>query len=245
MKSPRTIIILQARMSSTRLPGKVLRSILHRPMLLYQLQRLQRVLQAHDIVVATSTEPEDEKIVDLCSREGFTVTRGSLHDVLARYEEAARVSGADVIVRICSDCPLIDPSVVEEAIDYYFAHTFEWVGNFLTRRYPRGYEVEVFSAKALGKAHHLSSLPHEREHVTPFIYRNPHLFSIGEIIAPCQLSHHRWVVDTEEDFTLISKIFEALYPLNPHFATKDILALLEQKPHWIKINHHIKQKTLP
>ncbi len=221
-KKTRVVIIVQARMSSTRLPGKVLKLVLDRPLLSYLIERLRQVKLADELVIATSDQPEDEPIVALCHEARVHVVRGSLNDVLSRYAKAAAESQADAIVRICSDCPLIDPTVVDEAIAFYLSHypKYDWVCNAVERRYPRGYEVEVFSHAALDIAAKVARDPEEREHVTPYLYRHPEQFGLGSVVGNVYLGNERWVLDTPEDFELISRILSDVYPINPNFALK-------------------------
>lgn len=242
----KTAIIVQARMTSTRLPGKVLREVLGKTLLAYLIERLRRVKLADVIIIATTTNDTDLPIVELCQRLGVPVTRGSEADVLARYYEAAALHGANVIVRVTSDCPLIDPAVIDEVIAFYRDHQgrFDYVSNALTQSFAYGMATEVFPFDVLAQAHREAVAEPEREHVTPFIYTRPDRFRIGQVINPVDLSHHRWTVDTPEDFELVRRITEALYPVNPQFATPDILAVLAQYPDWSAINAHVHQKKL-
>lgn len=241
-----TLIIVQARMTSTRLPGKVLKEVQGMPLLAYQIERLRRAKLATGIVVATTVNDTDLPIVDLCRRLDIPVSRGSEHNVLARYYEAAKLHHADVIVRVTSDCPVIDPAVIDEVIGFYLDHRaeYDYVSNALTQSYPYGMAVEVFPVKVLEEAHREASAKHEREHVTPFVYTRVHRYRIGHVVHPENRSHHRWTVDTPEDFELVRRIIEALYPEKPEFDTQDILELLKHHPEWSKINTHIKQKKL-
>ena len=240
------VIILQARMGATRLPGKPLKNVLGRPLLSYQLERLRRVKFADAIVVATTTKLQDEKIVDFCRKENISVFRGSEEDVLERYYQTAKKFQADVIVRITGDCPLIDPSLVDQVIRYYFDHQpdCDYVSNSLNRSYPRGLDVEVFSFSALERAEREAKDVQEHEHVTPYLYWHPEIFALGSVVQQEDQSHHRWTVDTPEDLMLITKIIETLYPINPAFTTQDILSLLKAHPDWVALNAHIQQKKL-
>ncbi len=245
-KKLRVVIIVQARMSSTRLPGKVLKLVLDRPILSYLIERLRQVKLADELVIATSDQPEDEPIVTLCNKAKVHVVRGSLNDVLARYAKAAAESDADAIVRICSDCPLIDPTVVDEAISFYLQHypKYSWVCNAVERRYPRGYEVEVFSREALDIAAEVATDPDEREHVTPYLYRHPERFGLGSVVGNVNLGNERWVLDTPEDFALISRILTDVYPDRPEFRTDDIVACLREHPEWRALNSHVPQNKV-
>ncbi len=240
-----TLAIVQARMTSTRLPGKVLMPILGRPMLSLQLERMRRAKSLDGIVIATTTTAADEPIVALCAREAVPCFRGSEHDVLSRYAGAAQALGADTIVRITSDCPLMEPGLIDQAVGiFHAAHgQLDYVSNMLEPRFPYGLAVEVFSRDVLEQAHRDATQDAEREHVTPYIYWRPAQFRLQSITHSSDLSHHRWTVDTPEDFELVSRIFAALYPGNPEFDMQHVLQLLEDNPTWLDINQHIAQKT--
>ena len=242
----KTLIIIQARMTSTRLPGKVLKPVLAKTLLEHQLERLKRVTNADGFVVATTTNETDQPIVDLCNALGVPVSRGPEGDVLARYYEASKAHQADVVVRVTSDCPLIDPAVVAEVIGFYQSHTaaYDYVSNTLERTYPRGLDVEVFPFSLLEKAHREATQAEEREHVTPFIYRRPQQFRIYQVQQSPSHAHERWTVDTPEDFELIRRVLEALYPEKPQFLQADVLALLDAHPDWRALNAEIEQKKV-
>jgi spore coat polysaccharide biosynthesis protein SpsF len=233
-----TAIVVQARMGSTRLPGKVLKDIAGRPMLSYQMERLRRVKRAERIVVATTDQPADDAVERFCQKEKIACVRGSEHDVLARYHLAIERFPADVVVRITADCPLIDPAIVDEAIAAYEP---DYVSNMLEKTYPYGMAVEVFSAQALREAHREAKDPAEREHVTPFIWRRPQRYRLKSLTIAPNLSHHRWTVDTPEDFELVSRLLKTL---KPHFTLQDVLAVLDEHPDWCAINAHVEQKAL-
>jgi spore coat polysaccharide biosynthesis protein SpsF len=233
-----TAIVVQARMGSTRLPGKVLKDIAGRPMLSYQMERLRRVKRAERIVVATTDQPADDAVERFCRKEKIACVRGSEDDVLARYHLAIERFPTDVVVRITADCPLIDPAIVDEAIAAYEP---DYVSNMLEITYPYGMAVEVFSAQALREAHREAKDPAEREHVTPFIWRRPQRYRLKSLTMTPNLSHHRWTVDTPEDFELVSRLLKTL---KPHFTLQDVLAVLDEHPDWCAINAHVEQKAL-
>ena len=239
------IIIIQARMGASRLPGKPLKKILGQSILSYQIDRLRLCKNCDDIIVATTTNSLDDPIVKLCLKENIKFYRGSELDVLDRYFKAAKEFKGDVIVRITADCPLIDPFLVDSLIDYYMKHkeSCDYVSNTLERTFPRGLDCEVFSFKALEIAATQGDSPSDREHVTPYIYEHPKIFKIKGIKALKNLKFHRWTLDTAEDLTLITKIIEALYPVNPNFTTEDILHCFEKHPEWLGINSHVAQKS--
>ncbi len=241
----KTAIIVQARMTSSRLPGKVLRSVLGKPLLEYQIERLRRVKGAQALVVATTTNATDDVICEFCTRLDLPVFRGSEEDVLGRYYQAAVITNADHIVRVTSDCPLIDPDVIDKVIALYNAgERFDYVSNTIERSYPRGLDVEVFSMKALGEMHREAKRAHQREHVTPFIQDQQERYRVGQVHHELDLSSHRWTVDTIEDFELIRLILEALYPVTPRFGMQDVLDLCAKHPTWITLNQHVHQKEL-
>jgi spore coat polysaccharide biosynthesis protein SpsF len=240
-----TAIIVQARMGSTRLPGKVLRPIGGRPMLAYQLERLRRVRGAPRIVVATTTQPADDRIAAFCALEKVDCTRGSEQDVLSRYREAAVHAGANTVVRVTSDCPLLDPALVESALAEFAAPPpCDYLSNMIEPTWPYGMAVEVFTRAALEEAAAEAKRPQEREHVTPFIYWRPERYRLRSLTMQPDLSAHRWTVDTPEDFELVSRILLELYERHPAFAMEDVLALLERHPAWSDINRHVVQQSV-
>ncbi len=241
---PKVVIIVQARMSSTRLPGKVMREVLGRPLLAYLVERLRQVQRCDQLVIATSTCAEDEAIVSFCKQERVDFFRGSLLDVLDRCVQTARTAHAGLVVRICSDCPLFDPAIADLVIEQAVKHPADWTSNILQRSFPRGMEVEVCSMEALEKAHLAATKPEEREHVTPYLYRHPELFSLAHYVRRPALPDHRLCVDTFEDFELVRHILEALYPINPQFTVEDVVGLLEQFPAWLNLNAQVKQKEI-
>lgn len=237
------LIIVQARMGSTRLPGKVLKPIAGRPMLSYLVERLKRVRRARATVIATSTSPADQAIVEFCRSEQVDCTQGSEHDVLARFADTVRLFPAAIIVRVTADCPLIDPELIDEALTLYAGGAYDYVSNMLEPTWPYGMAVEVFSAAALEDAHREALDPAEREHVTPFIYWRPQRYRLKSFTREPDLSRCRWTVDTPEDFTLVSRILATLYPRKPTFTMSDVLDLLAHNPEWDLINRHVEQKT--
>ena len=240
------IIIVQARMTSTRLPEKVLREVLNKPLLEYLVERLRRTRLASGIVIATTTNDTDVPIVELCKRLKVQIYRGPEDDVLARYHGAAREHNADPVVRVTSDCPVIDPEIIDRVLGVFLenAGQYDYVSNAQVRSYPRGMDTEVFSFKALHEAFTESTAQPDREHVTPFIYRRPERYHMANVIFEQDRSRHRWTVDTPEDFDLIKRIIEALYPVKRDFTLRDMLDLIDRHPDWPLINEHIEQKKL-
>jgi len=243
----RVVILIQARMGSTRLPGKVLKEVMDKPLLQYLIERLRKVEMADEIVIATTTNKEDQEIVDFCHMEQIPLFRGKDEDVLDRIYLAAKAFKADVVVRITSDCPLIDPKLIDDVIKCYLDHfpKLDYVSNSHTRSFPVGMDTEVFSFKVLEEAFNESSLPEEREHVTPFIYRRPNRYKLKVIAHEPNLSHLRLTVDTEEDYVLITKLLEEHYKKNPEFSMDDLVkTLLVDHPEWVKINEAVKQREI-
>lgn len=240
--------IIQARFGSTRLPGKILKPLAGQPMLWHVWKRLTYANRIGKIIVATTTLPEDDIIEKFCTENKIPFLRGSANDVLSRYYEAAIKFKADPIVRITSDCPLIDPEIVDRMIEAFMKlnelRIFDYLSNSIHRTFPRGLDVEIFSFRVLRKAYFQSAQGYEREHVTPFIYEHPKLFKVKNFPNQKDYSFHRWTVDTEEDFKLIEEIYNSLYQPGKIFLFQDILKLFEQRPELININQHVTQKKL-
>lgn len=243
----RVVCIMQARTGSTRLPGKVLKNICGKTVLEHDVERLRKIRNIDEIVIATTDKENDDKIVQEALRLGVKYFRGSEDDVLSRYYYAAKEYKANVVVRVTSDCPLIDYEVSEKIIQYYLENIdkYDYVSNTIERTYPRGLDTEVFSFKALEKAFNESKLQRDREHVTPYIWDNSNLFKLYYYKNDIDYSELRWTVDTEEDFQLINEIYSLLYPhMNSNFKFKDILDLYNDYPELKSINAHIEQKKV-
>ncbi|WP_153722651.1 cytidylyltransferase domain-containing protein [Sporosarcina cascadiensis] len=240
------VAIIQARMTSTRLPGKVLKKVMDKTLLEYQLERVSRSQLINEIIVATTTNETDDPIVNLCKQLGYTTYRGSEEDVLSRYYGAAMDAKAEVVVRLTSDCPLIDPAVIDQVIQLFIDNcpNVDYVSNTLERTYPRGMDTEVMSMNALIKAYRKATLESDREHVTAYIYSNESEYSLLNLKSSEVLSQYRWTVDTIEDFELIQRILMELYPFNNNFSQKDIIDLLTNHHDWSLINAHIEQKEM-
>jgi len=242
---PRVEIFIQARTGSTRLPGKVLKEVCGMSLLEHLIRRMKRIKDANAICILTTTNLQDDAIVRIADKCQVASFRGPEEDVLTRYFQAALRRGAEGIVRLTSDCPLLDPTVVDDVIRAYRAeyYDFDYFSNTLERTYPRGMDVELFTMQALENAHVLGSSDAEREHVTLAMYKNPDLFRLKNIVSPKSYpTDLRLTVDTEEDFQLISRIFEMLYPMKPDFTLDDVVDLMEHHPELAKLNAHVKQK---
>ncbi len=234
--------IVQARINSTRLPAKVLLDLAGKSVMTHVIERLRRARRVDNVVVATTTSSRDDAVADLSERLGVVCYRGSELDVLNRYYRAAVQAGADTVVRITSDCPLIDPELVDQAIDLFNAgpRKLDYVGN---EGYPRGFDVEVMSFSALERAWREDPDAVTREHVTPFIIRRPALFPAAVLQCPKQVRPYRLTLDTLEDYHLIFKIARAFDGAPPGW--HGIVDLLDSHPDWQKINAHVKQVRLP
>lgn len=224
------LAILQARMSSSRLPGKVLMPILGQPMLARQIERLSRSRRIEKLIVATSVNDDDAPIAELCAAIGVGCFRGALADVLDRFYQAARQHGQPTVVRLTGDCPLIDPGVTDAVIALQANGGYDYCSNVLERSFPIGLDTEIMTFAALETAWRQARLPSEREHVTPYIHGNPEKFRLGGLKQDDNYSHWRWTVDYPDDFAFVSGVYEALYPANPGFAMADIVALLRERP---------------
>ncbi|UCC45370.1 MAG: glycosyltransferase family protein [Candidatus Zixiibacteriota bacterium] len=242
----KVVTIVQARMSSTRLPGKVMMKLAGMPMLQFQLERVRRAGQIGELVVATTTNPADEPIVQLCHRLEVATFRGEEEDVLDRYCNTASEHNADVVVRITSDCPLIDPVEIDRVIAFYRREyeKYDYVSNILRRTFPRGMECEVFSFEALMTAAREASDSSDREHVTMYIRKRPERFRLGSVTGETDHSRHRWTVDTPEDLELVQRMADEIYPRKPEFGLTDCLELLDRHPDWLLLNDHVRQKTV-
>ena len=238
-------IIVQARMTSTRLPGKVLVPVLDRPMLAWQLERLRHVRPDVNVAVATSTLPSDDPIVDLCESMGVPAVRGSEIDVLDRYRSAAAHLSADPVIRITADCPLIDPATTRAVIELWEKSGVDYAANTLERTYPRGLDTEVMRRSVLETAWRAASQPYEREHVTPFIYHHPELFSLVNLSNQTHEGHRRWTVDTAADLAFVRAVYEHLAPSGPLFDADAVRRLLATEPQLEAINAEVEQKALP
>lgn len=237
--------IVAARMTSSRLPGKVLMDLEGKPALIRLIERLRQSKYIEKIVIATTTNPEDDIIAETAVHEGVFCYRGSEEDVLKRTVEAAEETKTEYIVQVTSDCPLIDSETVDGVIVQMANHPYlDYVANQLIRTYPLGYSVEVFRTESLRHIEQTVLDPVVREHVTPYFYENPEIYKLSNIEAPPYLRHpeYRLTLDTQEDYNLISQIFAGLYPLNNNFTLYDIVKYLVANPRLLELNKSIVQK---
>jgi spore coat polysaccharide biosynthesis protein SpsF len=233
--------IIQARMGSTRLPGKVLMELGGETVLCRVVRRLRRASMIQEVAVATTESARDEPVIEACRQLGVAYFRGSEQDVLDRYFRAAQRFGSDAVVRITSDCPLIDPELVDRVIDSFVDHHADFACNVLPRKYPRGLDTEVFTAEALKKAWQLSDQPHQREHVTSLFYERPDIFRHAHVCGEQDYSRYRWTLDTPDDLCLIRAIYSH-FDYRDDFGWQEVLALIERLPELASLNAHIVQK---
>ncbi len=234
------LAIIQARMSSTRLPGKVLLPLEDKTVLEQVVLRVKKAKMVGEVIVATTTEKEDNEIVKLSKKNNFKVFRGSLDDVLDRYYQAASLYKPRHIVRITSDCPLIDPVIIDQTIKTHLQEKADYTASqFYGEKLPDGEDVEVFSFEALEKSWQEAKKASEREHVGLFINNNPKKFKRTGIRIKQDLSDKRWTLDEPEDYEFIKIIFKNLYPENHFFGMREILKFLEKNPEIERINAHI------
>jgi spore coat polysaccharide biosynthesis protein SpsF len=236
-----TVIVVQSRMSSSRLPGKVMMPILGKSLQHRMIERLQMIRHKALIVIATSEEQSDDIIEHEAENIGVPCFRGNLNNLLDRHYQAAKKYHADTVLKIPSDCPLIDPRIIDQVLDFYFEHPgqFDYVGNLHPATFPDGNDVEIMTMACLEKTWHEASRPLELEHTTPYVWENPDKFLIANVPWSSGKDYsmsHRFTIDYKADYDFINRVFEELYPVRPDFSCEDILALLEEKPEIYEIN---------
>lgn len=246
-RKPHIVAFIQGRMSSSRLPGKVLKDIHGQPMLGWVVKRARLAQSLDEVVVATTVATEDDPIQKFCETEGIAVFRGDPFDVLDRYYQAAKVFEADVVVRLTADCPLIDPGIIDETVAAFFELNADFTANRLPppwrRTYPIGLDTEVCRFTALQKAWQEADQPYQREHVMPYLYDEAGRFRVHVINHDPDYGHYRWTVDTAEDLTVVRQIIERLGG-RTDFSWKDVLALQEEAPDLFVVNASVKHKTM-
>ena len=232
----KTIAVLQARCSSSRLPQKVLRKIKDKELILHEIERIKKSKMINEIILATSTEDSDTPLAELCHQHSIKCHRGDLNDVLKRFYTAVENEDCSTVVRLTGDCPLIDPYVIDLVIDDHLNNDSDYTTNAIEATYPDGLDCEVFSKEALKQAFENAQLKSEREHVTPYIYNNPDKFKITHFKGSKDLSFHRWTVDEPKDLELIEKIYELLYKGEHNFFLEEILNLFDKNESLFNIN---------
>ena len=242
----KVVAIIQARMSSTRLPGKVLKLASGRTMLDRMLERVKKARTISEVVTATTTDPSDDSIARACKKLGVSVFRGSLQDVLDRFYQASRMHQADIIVRLTGDCPLIDPALIDDVVNALTRKKVDFACNRLpppfSRTYPIGLDVEACTFNALEQAWYGAKEKFEREHVLPYLYAVPGRFSVLQLNHTTDLGHLRWTLDTPEDLVLLRRIYRYFQGRND-FSWLQVLQLQQQKPSLFAINAQVRHKT--
>lgn len=225
-------------MNSTRLPQKMLKQICGKPVLFHVIERLRQVQGAHEVVVATTTNIQDDKIVELCKEMRCSFYRGSEPDVTDRLIGAARLFEADLMVQCWGDCPLVDPAIIDRAITLYQQSKVDFVSNRLEKSFPAGLETNVFARSVLERVAHLTQDPTDREHGTYYIYTHPKQFTMKNFKA---IGYHapekRWLLDYPEDLSFHQAVYDRLYHTSPDFRTGDVLNLLIKEPELEKLNN--------
>lgn len=242
----RKVVSIEARMRSTRLPGKVLKPILGRPMLELMIERVRRAKLVDDIVVATTDHESCDPIEQQAKKSGVLCYRGSEEDVLGRVVEALTFAKAEAAIVLTGDMPVIDPQLIDLVVGKYLESSVDYCANSLAHSYPRGMGVQVLRTSRLVEASKETNDPFHREHATLYIREHPELFGHLNILSnlPPEVAHWRLCVDTIEDFELITKIYESLYSGNPAFSLNDMMDLFARHPEFLKINQHVTQKTV-
>jgi spore coat polysaccharide biosynthesis protein SpsF len=242
------VCIMQARTGSTRLPEKVLKKIKNKTILEHDIDRVLKAKTVDELVIATTEKDEDNVIVDIAKNCSVGYYRGSEDNVLSRYYFAAKKYDAEIVIRITSDCPLIDPQIIDDMVNEFLKlrknENIDYLSNKVKMTFPRGLDVEVFTFDALEKTFLEATQKFEKEHVTPYIYLNPKKFKIKNYENDTDYSMFRWTLDTEEDFLFIKKIYDHLYNENKMFLFRDVLKYVQENPEISKLNEHVRQKDL-
>ena len=240
----RIVAIIQAHMGSTRLPGKVMKELAGEPMLARVVNRTQRAQTLDSVVVATTVQLADDIIVHLCNEQGWPYFRGNEKDVLDRYYRAALAHQADIVVRITSDCPLIDPGIIDSHVNRILSrwHEVDFVTNMMRQTFPLGLAVEAMPRDVLARMHRLSTTAYLREHVTTLAYEKPEWFIIDHVLNDINLSGMRWTVDTPKDLAFVRCIYDHFG--HDRFTWREVLAVLKEHPEWLDINRNVRQKVI-
>ena len=239
----KVVAVIQARMGSSRLPGKVMMDLAGKPMLAWVVERVWQASSIDVAVVATTMEGQDNAIVRLCDYRWWPSFRGSEDDVLDRFYWAAREYHADAVVRICADCPLIDPEVIDLVVQAFRDERVDYASNTMIRTYPRGLDVSVTSMDALSRAWHEAAELHQRAHVTAYVYRHPELFRLLAVTGDEDYSSYRWTVDEPADLDFVRAIYDRLGHLDT-FGWRDVLEVLAREPELAELNSQVNQKEL-
>ncbi|HEY9002090.1 MAG TPA: glycosyltransferase family protein [Mucilaginibacter sp.] len=240
-RTDKIVIVVQARMSSNRLPGKVMLPILGESLLYRMIERLKMIRHQAQIVIAIPEEAGDDIIEKEATKIGVPCFRGSLNNLLDRHYQVAKQYNADIILKIPSDCPLIDPRIIDQVLDFYFDHhgQYDFVSNLHPASFPDGNDVEIMTMACIEKTWKEATRQLELEHTTPYIWENPEKFRIGNVLYNTGKDYsmsHRFTIDYQADYDFIEAVFEELYPIKPDFSCEDILDLLAKRPNIYKIN---------
>lgn len=243
------VAIIQARMGSTRLPGKIMMDLAGRPLLMHVVNRVCASRGIDEVIVATTTKDLDDVVERFCQEHSVKCFRGDEQDVLNRFYQTAKDHVADIIIRVTADCPLLDPQLLSAMIEQFVRRTAErvrvdYLSNTLKRTYPRGLDAEIFSFAALEKAWKEARQPEDREHVTSYIWKHPEHFYLQNYSQREDLSFHRWTVDVKEDLAFIQLVYTALYQPQAIFSTIEVLKFLNAHPELLKLNMHVQQKEV-
>lgn len=233
------VAIIQARVGSTRLPGKVLMDLNGQTVLERVHGRVASSKLVDKVVIATTTNPADDRIVELGRQKGMIVERGSENDVLDRYYQVAQKYRPDHIIRITSDCPLIDPLIIDQVIEQHLREQNDYTSNAFIESYPDGQDTEIFTFPVLKEAWSKAILPSQREHVTQYVTKNADKFKIGNLAYKKILSSKRWTLDEPTDYSFIKAIYDGLADQDDNFGLEVVLNYLEEHPELEKLNHHI------
>jgi spore coat polysaccharide biosynthesis protein SpsF (cytidylyltransferase family) len=231
----KTVAIIQARMTSTRLPGKIMADLAGKPLLYHVVARAQKARTLDLVAVATTDRLTDDQVAQYCGTMGVPYFRGDEDDVLDRYYQAAKQFRADVVVRLTADCPLLDPTVIDKVVQVFCSDDYDYVSNTIKPTYPDGLDAEVFRRAALEQAWREAHLKSEREHVTPYIWKQPNLFRLRNVENEQDLSDLRWTVDEPEDLEFVRRVYAHLGS-EPSFGMMQVLALLRDRPEISKVN---------
>lgn len=235
----KTVGIVQARMSSSRFPGKVVQPLCGLPMIVFMLRRVSQSKLLDEVILATSTDISDEPLAEVAKAYGFSCYRGSLGDVLERFYGAAQQSQADVVVRMTGDCPLLDADIVDAVVEKMQTGAADYATNTLPPTYPDGLDVEAFTFASLERAYKEARLLSEREHVTPYMRNHPELFKIANVLGMVDCSHLRWTVDYPDDFEFVGRLLDFAGVTQPLQGDRyDFLRVLEHYPEILELNHH-------
>lgn len=239
--SPKIVTVIQARIGSSRLPGKVMLPLAGKPLILRMYERVSYSRYVSKIIIAITEDESDNQLFKLCKQNNLNVFRGNSLDLLDRHYKAAKENNPEVVIKIPSDCPLIDPEIIDKVILYYInsKEKYDFVSNLHPASYPDGNDVEVMNFKSLENAWINAKKDFEREHTTPYIWENPDKFRIGNVVWETGLDYsmtHRFTIDYKEDYEFIKWVYDELYEKNYKFSLSDILELLEKKPEIKKIN---------